>query len=73
MRRLLSFLSGGVTGALVGVTLAILFAPSSGKQLRQQMEERVSRVREQVNQAAATRRLELEGQLAALRAPKKTE
>jgi gas vesicle protein len=73
MRRFLSFLSGGVTGALVGVTLAILFAPSSGKQLRQQMEERVSRVREQINQAAATRRLELEGQLAALRAPKKTE
>ena len=73
MRRLFSFLSGGVTGALVGATLAILFAPSSGEQLRQQVQKRVSRARDQVGQAAAARRAELEGQLATLRAPKKTE
>jgi gas vesicle protein len=73
MRRLLSFLSGGVTGALVGAILAILFAPSSGEQLRQKMQDRVSQARDQVGQAAAVRRAELEEQLAALRAPKKTE
>lgn len=70
MRRLLNFLSGIVVGGLVGATLALLFTPSSGEQLRLQLQERVNQVREDVKQAAAERRAELESQLAGLRSPR---
>ena len=40
MRRVTSFLSGSLVGALAGAALALLFAPSSGEELRQQMQER---------------------------------
>jgi len=70
MRRLMNFLSGIVIGGLVGATLALLFTPSSGEQLRLQLQERVNQVREDVKQAAAERRAELESQLAGLRSPR---
>jgi len=69
MRKLLSFLSGALVGALVGATLALLFTPSSGENLRDQLEDRVNRIRADIKQAAAVRRAELEEQLAKLRAP----
>ena len=69
MNRVLSFLSGVFMGALVGATLALLFAPTSGDELRGQIQEQSTRVQEQVKLAAAERRAELEQQLAALRAP----
>ncbi len=56
-------------GALVGATLALLFAPTSGDELRGQIQDQSARVQEQVKLAAAERRAELEQQLAALRAP----
>ena len=69
MNRVLSFLSGVFMGALGGATLALLFAPTSGDELRGQIQEQSARVQEQVKLAAAERRAELEQQLAALRAP----
>lgn len=71
MRRMLSFLSGALMGALVGATLALLFAPSSGEGLRDQLRERVAALQEEVKRAAAERRAELEEQLAGLRMPQK--
>ena len=62
---------GAIMGGLVGATLALLLAPSSGTQLRTQMQERVEGLREEILAAAAERRSELEEQLAALRAPQK--
>jgi gas vesicle protein len=69
MRQFFSFFSGALMGALVGVTLALLFAPSSGEEMRTQLQERARRLQEEIRQAAATRREELEKQLAALRTP----
>ena len=71
MQRMMSFLSGTVMGALVGATLAILFAPSSGEELRSQMQERANRIQNEVQEAASSRRAELERQLAAMRTPQK--
>lgn len=70
MRRFFSLLSGIFMGALVGATLAILLAPESGESLRAELRERASHFREDVMNAAAARRAELEEQLNTLRAPK---
>jgi gas vesicle protein len=68
MKSARSFISGTLWGGLVGATLAILFAPASGEELREQMRARAERIQAEVNQAATQRRVELEQQLAALRA-----
>jgi gas vesicle protein len=73
MKRLTSFFMGAMMGGLVGATLAMLLAPSSGMELRDQMQDRVERLRLEIRRAAADRRDELEAQLAALRAPKMVE
>lgn len=73
MRKFLSFLMGAVMGGLVGATTALLLAPVSGINLRSQLRDRALRVQEDVKAAAAARRIELEEQLAALRAPRKVE
>jgi gas vesicle protein len=69
--RSMRFFEGFMLGGLVGAAVAMLFAPASGAELRGRMQGEADRVRAEVNQAAATRRMELEQQLAALRTPKK--
>ena len=69
MQRLLSFFIGALVGALVGATAAILLAPSSGEELRIQIQDRATTMREEVKSAAADRRAELEHQLAKMRSP----
>lgn len=73
MKRFVSLLAGFLTGAVVGATLAILFAPTSGEELQTQIQGRYHSLRDEVTEAAALRRAELEEQLAALRAPKTPE
>lgn len=73
MRRFLSFLAGAALGGLVGAAAAILLAPTSGSDLRIQLRQRTLRMQEEVKAAATARRIELEQQLAALRAPRKAE
>jgi len=73
MKRFTAFFVGAIMGGLVGATLALLLAPSSGTDLRSQMQDRAERLREEIRKAAAERRDELEEQLAALRAPKMME
>jgi gas vesicle protein len=70
MRSFARFMSGFILGGLVGAAAAILLAPYSGEQLRDQIEGEVGRIQIEVKQAATDRRSELEKQLAALRAPK---
>lgn len=72
MKGVMSFLSGAVMGGLVGATLAILFAPASGEELRNQLRERADHIQDEVKEAAASRRAELEQQLAVMRSPEKT-
>lgn len=69
--RVIRFITGAIVGAAVGATVAILMAPSSGEQLRGQIQERTMSFRDELNEAAQTRRAELEKQLAQLRQPKK--
>ena len=71
MRRLISFLMGAAGGALVGATLAVLLAPSSGEDLRGELRSRANRFRNELQDAAQQRRSELERQLQALRQPHK--
>jgi gas vesicle protein len=71
MRTVTKFLSGFALGSLVGAAMALLLAPSSGDELRNQMQQEVDRIQAEVKQAAEDRRIELEQQLTALRAPRK--
>ncbi|NJN43851.1 MAG: YtxH domain-containing protein [Anaerolineae bacterium] len=69
MQRAFSFLAGAVTGALVGATLMVLFTPAPGESVRSDLQNRVQQFRDQLQDAASTRRAEMETQLANLRAP----
>ena len=68
MRSVLNFLIGMLSGALFGAALAVLFAPISGDELRQQINMRVQGIQSEIEKAAAQRRTELQGQLDTLRA-----
>ncbi len=72
MRRLLNFLTGAIFGGLVGAALALILTPSSGEQLRGNIQSRYIELRDEVQQAADTRRTELEEQLRELRRPAKS-
>jgi len=70
MRRALSFFIGVTVGGLVGATLAMLFAPTSGRELQAQIRDRAENLAADVRQAANTRRIELQERLEDLRAPR---
>lgn len=70
MNKLMQFMGGVTLGALVGASIAILLAPMSGNEIRDQMRSEFERVQAEVKKAAVDRRAELEDQLAALRAPR---
>jgi gas vesicle protein len=70
MRKTLGFIIGAIVGGLVGATLALLFAPESGSELRAQIRDRATTFGTEVRQAAATKRIELQERLEGLRAPK---
>ena len=48
MNKILSFVAGSLCGAVVGATVALLLAPSSGEELRDEM---VHRWEEALNEA----------------------
>ena len=70
MRRMFGFLIGVVVGALVGSTVTLLLTPESGEQLRGEIRERGSAFLTDVRHAADSRRIELQGRLEELRAPR---
>ena len=70
MRRLVGFLAGAMCGAIVGAVAALLLAPHSGLELRQDVRARFEAVLAEGRQAAADHRAELEAQLAALKQPR---
>jgi gas vesicle protein len=70
MRKALSFTIGALVGGLVGATMALLFAPESGTELRAQLRDRVDTFGGEVRQAVTTKRIELQDRLEAMRAPK---
>jgi hypothetical protein len=70
MRRVLSFFIGATIGGMIGATLALLFAPASGEDLRAQINDRAHTFAIDIRQAANTKRIELQERLEVLRAPK---
>ena len=73
MDKVLKFLGGMVLGSLIGASMALLFAPDSGENLRKSIQDEVDRVQTEVKQAAIDRRTELEQQLSDLRKASKSE
>ena len=70
MNRATNFFIGAIVGGLVGAGLALLFAPKSGAELRQEIADYTDQVQTEIRQAAVSKRQELEAQLASLRRPK---
>lgn len=67
MRKLVSFLAGLAAGLVTGGVLALLFAPTSGKSLQEQLQAGVKRIVDEGKAAAEARRQELEAQLEAFK------
>lgn len=67
MRKLGNFLLGALIGGVVGAVSVLLLTPVSGVNLRDRINSYVRDVEEQVHQAAATRREELQVELDNLR------
>lgn len=70
MRRMFGFLIGILVGSLVGSTIALLMAPESGENLRNQLRDRGQGFMHEVQHAADSRRIELRGRLESLKAPR---
>jgi gas vesicle protein len=70
MRRAISFFIGTLIGGIIAASLALLFAPSAGKNLRVQINDRVQGMVTSIRQAANTKQIELQERLQALRAPR---
>lgn len=70
MKKILSFSIGALIGGLVGATLALLFTPESGTELRLQIRDRATSFGDEIRQAVASKRIELQDRLETLRAPK---
>ncbi len=67
MGKLVNFLLGVVTGALVSGVVVTLFAPSSGIELQDQIKGYVHNMQDEVQSAREVRRREMEEQLTKLR------
>jgi gas vesicle protein len=70
MRRVFSFFIGATIGGVIGATMALLFAPASGAEMRTQINDRSQAFANEIRQAANTKRIELQERLEILRAPK---
>ena len=69
MNRSVRFLGGLVLGAALSAGLVLLFAPQSGAQMRQMIQERVQEVVDEGRQAAEERQLELSARFERLKQP----
>lgn len=67
MQKALNFVLGMVLGGLFGSAMALLLTPVSGDALRMDIREYTRQVRQEVEEAAAARRSELERELADFR------
>ena len=70
MRRAFSFFIGTLIGGMIGAAVALLFAPSAGRDLRVQISDRAQGLAADIRQAANSKRIELKERLDTLRAPR---
>lgn len=73
MRRMFGFLIGIFVGGLVGAVIALLLAPESGENLRNQLRDRGQGFLNDIRNSADSRRIELRHRLESLRAPPRDE
>jgi gas vesicle protein len=69
MKRAMNFIFGFTIGGVLGAIITLLLTPVSGDDMRTQFQTRVQAIQREIQSAAATRRTELEEQLATLRKP----
>lgn len=62
MNKILSFIAGSLCGAVVGATVALLLAPSSGEELRGEMVHRWEEALNEARQAMEETRRDLQAQ-----------
>ena len=67
MSQIIRFLIGFFSGGVIAFSLAMLFAPQSGGDLRQCISNRTANLQGEIRKAAAQRREELQTQLETLR------
>ena len=67
MRGIFSFLSGVMTGALVGAATALLLAPTSGDKFRDDVKARMDATLSDLKESVASERKRLEEELDILR------
>jgi len=67
MKKFFSFFFGAFLGGMVGSTVALLFAPMKGEELRLRLNEYIVEVKGEVSEAAIQTRIELEEELSQLR------
>lgn len=70
MSKSSSWFFGAILGGLIGSTLARLYAPFTGEELKAKVSDYVQNVRYEVEQAGIEKRAELEAQLEELRSGK---
>jgi len=70
MSKSSSWFFGAILGGLIGSTLARLYAPFTGEELKAKVSDYVQNVRYEVEQAGVEKRAELETQLEELRSGK---
>jgi gas vesicle protein len=69
MDRVVRMMAGLLLGAAVAAGLVLLFAPRSGAEMRQQIQERIQDILAEGREAADSRRLELTTQFENLKQP----
>ena len=69
MRKFASFVFGSVMGAMFGAVVALLLAPSSGEELQARARDRVTTLRDEIQEAYDTRAAQLQAELEALSEP----
>ena len=65
--KFLSFLSGILVGGLIGAAASLLMAEKPGKEVQAELKREMDGVLEEGRRAAASRRTELERELAEMR------
>jgi len=70
MRQIMGFFVGIFIGWLVGATIALLLAPQTGENLRGEISSRSTGFVDEIKDAVDSRRMQLERQLEAMRAPR---
>ena len=67
MRRFLTFLSGVLSGAVLGAVVVLLYTPTSGSDLKKSIQKKVSVIQTDMKAAYDERKDQLETELENLR------